>query len=79
MTTEDQNTFRIELGALCPPIFQQLSGQGLEMETVYLDHAEADATAITRLLIRGFLTDSEARKARKRLVKFIVKNVRRSA
>lgn len=58
----------IELGALAPPLAEQL---GLE-STERLDHLQKDADALTRLRVRGLLTERESTAASKRLVKRIV-------
>ena len=57
----------IVLGALCPKLSEQIPGLS--------EHYDRDADAITRLVIRGILTDSEATKARKRLLKRIERDL----
>lgn len=56
----------IQLGALARPLAEQLD---LPAEAVL--HYQADSDAITRLAIRGLLTERETHSARKRLVKAI--------
>jgi len=57
----------IVLGAMCPKLSEQIP---------YLsEHYDRDADAITRLVIRGLLTDGEATKAHKRLLKHIQREV----
>ena len=58
----------IEFGALAQSISTQLG-----IKAVPLDN---DADAITRLHVRGLLTDSETDKARKRLMKKIVECIK---
>lgn len=66
---------RIELGALCDPISDQLKGRAPNHRLRFLDgHAES----ITRLHIHGVLTDSECDKARKRLMRKIQQEVKAS-
>ena len=59
---------QIELGALAPSLIEQLAGH-VDAET--LARLDADADAITRLYVRGYLAPSATDKARKRLVKEI--------
>ena len=58
----------IELGALCKPLSEQLNGYISDDKLKIMD---ADAAAITRLLIRGFIPESVAKNARKKLVRAI--------
>jgi predicted Ser/Thr protein kinase len=51
----------IKLGALSPKLSEQIES----LPEIF----DKDADAITRLYIRGLLTDLETKKARKRLVK----------
>ena len=59
---------QIELGALAPSLIEQLAGHVDAEKLAILD---ADADALTRLYVRGYLTPSVTDKARKRLVKEI--------
>ena len=54
----------IQFGALAPSLRDQL-GAALP------SHFQDDADAITRLHVRGVLSDSEAQRARKRLISAI--------
>ena len=58
----------IHMGALSPKLSDQIPGLP--------DHFDRDADAITRLKVRGLMTDSEGDKARKRLVKAIEKHLK---
>lgn len=53
----------IIFGAMVP----SLKEQGIRAKN--LEHYQLDADTITRLNLRGVLTDSEALKARKRIIK----------
>lgn len=55
----------LSFGPLSKPLKEQLNGLG---DVSYLDQAQLDADAISRLYLRGILTDNEAKKARKRLL-----------
>lgn len=55
----------IVFGALCPLPSEQIKGLD--------DKFDADAKAITRLYLRGFISESECRKARIRISKSIDK------
>ena len=59
---------QIALGALAPKLSEQLDGLLSAKDIVILDE---DAAAITRLYIRGYIPESAAHTARKRLVKEI--------
>ena len=59
---------QIELGALAPSLIEQLAGH---VDAEKLARLDADADAITRLYVRGYLAPSAIEKARKRLVKEI--------
>lgn len=61
----------ISMGALAPKISTQLSGLGFCERK--LEMIDKDADAITRLLIRGYMTPSQAEKARGKIVKEISK------
>ena len=59
----------VELGALCPPLHEQLGVFGVtEAEGEPL---QIDANAIVRLSVRGLLSETEKTRARKRLVRKI--------
>lgn len=57
----------IAFGALCKPIKSQLP-DGYAIPAATCKHLQKDADAITRLSVRGLLTDSERLRARKRLM-----------
>lgn len=59
---------QIELGALCKPLSEQLKGYIPDDKLKVMD---ADADAITRLLLRGFIPESIAKKARQKLVRAV--------
>lgn len=59
-------------GATATPIHKQLKAQGVKHATAkLLDPCQKDADAITRLRIRGILTESEGARATRRLIKSI--------
>lgn len=59
----------IRMGALSPKISEQLAGCGLDEQK--LEMIDKDADAIARLVIRGYITPSQAEKARGKLMKTI--------
>lgn len=63
----------LEFGAMAPDISQQLAYQGLTAKARAIAHWQKDADAITRLSVRGMLSDSEKSKARRRLLKTILR------
>lgn len=60
----------IEFGAMASPLWYQLD---VDANLIY--DLQDDADAITRLLVRGLITESEGHKARTRLTKKINKTV----
>lgn len=67
----------IQFGAMAMPIAQQLNFQGIKCLKTDLIHWQADADAITRLAVRGLLSDSRIRYARQRLLQNILRGVRK--
>ena len=64
----------IRLGALAPKISEQLDSIGISnYDKEYLDVFQKDADAISRLSIRGFISESVGITARKRLMKKLAK------
>lgn len=69
--------FNLAMGALCDPIEVQLRRQGLTLGSPdYAQRVERWATEISSLRIHGLLTEAESDRARKRLVKEILAEVR---
>ncbi len=70
--------FGLSLGALAPLICEQLREQGLRMDLEPLARQclQQDADELSRLRVRGILTESESDRARRRLMKEIAKHVR---
>ena len=73
-----EHRFHIELGALAPPIDEQLRDQGLrlDMEPMARQLLQRDIHEVTRLFVRGILAEAEACKARQRIMRIIKKQVR---
>ena len=73
-----EHRFQVELGALAPPIEDQLRDQGLrlDMEPRARQLLQRDTHEVTRLFVRGILTETEAHKARNRILQIIKKQVR---
>lgn len=70
--TSNQNEFmkrNITLGAMAEPLSEQLAGI---IHPNFVEQFDKDASAISRLYIRGMITDAESNKARKRLMKKIL-------
>lgn len=68
----------VEFGALCPPIDEQLWHQGLrlDMEPTARQLLQRDTHEVTRLFVRGILTEAEASKARQRIMRIIKKQAK---
>lgn len=60
----------VSFGALSPPLAEQVPG------LFNADLFQADADAITRCFIRGYIAESTAHTARKRLMREITKAAR---
>ncbi len=67
----------IRFGALCSSIRKQINSQGFYSSDENFERWEKNSADITRLHIWGLLTDSEVRRARKRLLKMISYEVKR--
>lgn len=63
--------FGIHFGALSPTIAEQLDEAGVGYDEDKIDHCNRDAYAISRLQVRGLLTESQAHGARKKVLKKI--------
>ena len=75
MSEKRKLVLSITFGAFARPMRSQLKGRGIDRET--MKHFQADADALTRLVVRGLLNDSEALRARKRFVDRIAEKVTR--
>ncbi len=64
MAHERKTTVGVTFGALTDPLHQQL-----KVAPAIVEKHEADAKAITRLMVRGLLSDAEGHRARLRLLK----------
>ena len=65
-------TLVINFGALADTLADQILSQGLiYKDAARLDHFQQDANAISRLSIRGYLSDSIAKNCRAKLMKKI--------
>jgi len=71
----------IDIGALAPPLIEQLERQGLEVKAPggktkgeLIMHWQRDLDALVRLYVRGLVTDSEKIKVARRLLKQIAKH-----
>lgn len=67
--------FALELGALSPLVSEQLKDCGASKKT--LQHWDNHATAITRLVVHGLLTEAECIRARKRLISQIQRELQK--
>ena len=73
-----EHRFHIEFGGVAPPIEDQLRDQGLQLDMIPLSRhqLQRDTHEVTRLFVRGILTETEAHKARNRILQIIKKQVR---
>lgn len=66
-------------GALCDPIAVQLGlSSDVRFHPEWIQQAQKDANAITRLAVRGILSPLNAHHARKRLMRWIEKEYSKS-
>lgn len=65
----------IELGAMAPKLQEQLKGNRISQDNI--DLWQMDADAITRLHLRGFISEAVTEAARKKLVSKIQKEFAR--
>jgi len=69
---------QIELGLLSPSVTEQLNKAGISSkDKEELKRIDMDADAISRLHIRNLITETEALKARNKLMKNICININR--
>ena len=71
-------SFTLSMGCLAPRIEEQLTDQSLRLD---LDPhrrqlLQQDVDDVSRLFVRGVLSDSEATKARRRIIKFIKQHLK---
>jgi len=64
----NETAFQINFGAFADKILRQCRSGGWRLKRMDACHIQADADAITRLAIRGILTDHMTRMARKKLM-----------
>jgi len=64
---------KVKFGALSPKLYEQIAADVPQFTKLDFKHFQADADAVTRLCIRGLLSDSETTNARKKIMKAIVK------
>jgi hypothetical protein len=78
MNKQKQSTgikLRIAFGAMSKPLHEQISEHGIPVTQDEMSHYQKDAEAITRLRIRGMLSDKEVGNTQNRLMKNIVKHL----
>lgn len=67
-------TLSLHFGATAAPLKEQLKKTtGATWADDALDHLQKDADSITRLFIRGLITDAQAHRARQKLMNKITK------
>ena len=73
----DKLQFELNMSSLARPVPEQLKAQGLRLtlDPRATDLLLADIHDVGRLYVRGVLTESETKKARKRIMKTIGNNL----
>lgn len=69
----EKHQLELRFGALAPHIHEQLEAQGYTIPGT--DRYQAHSERITHLLLANILTDGEAKRARGRLFKIVLKEV----
>lgn len=64
-------TIGVRFGALAPPIYEQL-----DTDEELMAHYQMDADAVVRLAVRGMLSEAETHRARKRILKRVIREYR---
>ena len=67
---------QIDFGAMAPKISEQITVAGLTADKDGIAHCQKDADALTRLAVRGLLSDSAIRNGRKKLMRHIIRYVK---
>ena len=76
-TPEDRSNFRLQFGAFAPKLSEQIFEANFELKSPVvtsrkvLSHLQRDADAVSRLRIRGRITEAQASAAEKKIVKDI--------
>jgi len=68
--------FEMRFGAFVPTLAAQIEQQGFKLRRIDVAHHQRDVDAVTRLAVRGILSEAESRRARQRLVNRIAKTVK---
>mgnify|MGYP001582550218 CR=1 FL=1 len=66
---------QLDFGAMAPKIAEQITAAGLTANPAEIAHCQKDADALTRLIVRGLLSESTIRNGRKRLMEYIIRYV----
>ena len=74
----DYRKFTVSMGCLSPRIEEQLSEQSfrLAMSPLERQHLQQDVDAVSRLLVRGVLTELAAKQARWRIMGTIAQHLK---
>lgn len=62
-----EKQLELRIGAVAPSLKQQLTAQGFKFDAHALSFIEDDKNAISRLYIRGYLTDTQAEKMKNKI------------
>jgi hypothetical protein len=63
----------LSFGAIVPSIYEQLIAAGFKVTRSQIDPFQHDAEALSRLTVRGIMTQKESDKSYERLIKSIAK------
>ncbi len=71
----DTRMLSLRFGALCDPIDKQLEEQGFYAPLRKIADCQKYADCVTLLSVSGIITESEARAARRRILKWLGKHI----
>jgi hypothetical protein len=76
--SRDYRRFTLSMGCLSPRIEEQLSEQSLRLDMLPLErqHLQLDVDEVSRLLVRGVLTELAAKQARWRIMGTIRQHIK---
>lgn len=66
---------KLQLGVIAPPIYEQLDEQDLAYDKTIINNFDMDRLALTRLRIRGILSNAPITKGFDKLFKMIARHV----
>jgi hypothetical protein len=66
----------LHFGALAPKLGYQIATQGFQFVRINVRHAQRDADAVTRLLVRGLISERAGETARQKILRDVTRSVK---